>query len=130
MRAGSLGEVAAAFGAAVGQGARGLLVASDPFFNSRRAEIVAMAAAHGMPAMYEWREFTDIGGLVSYGPSYTGTWRQVGVYAGRVLTGADPASLPIQQPARFELVVNLVTAKALGLAVAPAFLARADEVIE
>jgi putative ABC transport system substrate-binding protein len=107
-----------------------LLVATDPFFFVRRAQLVALSARHTVPAIYDSREFAEAGGLMSYGPNHVNLWAQAGTYVARILKGEKPSDLPVTQAALFEMVINLKAAKPLGLAVPPSMLALADEVIE
>jgi putative ABC transport system substrate-binding protein len=123
-------EIDTAFRTLVGRRAEALLIVTDTLFLSRRVQLVTLAARHAVPAIYTSREYAEIGGLMSYGTNLADVWRQVGVYTGRILKGAKPAELPVEQPTKFEFVINLQTARTLDIEVPPSLLARADEVIE
>jgi putative ABC transport system substrate-binding protein len=130
LEAKSESEIDAAFAALSDQHVGALVVSGDPFFTQQSEQLLALAAHYAIPATYTLRSFATRGGLLSYSSRFRDLYRGAGTYVGRILAGANPADLPVQQPTTFELVVNLKTAKELGLTVPPSILARADEVIE
>jgi putative tryptophan/tyrosine transport system substrate-binding protein len=130
LNAHTIRDIDAAFAALAQMRADALLVATDPFFFTRATQLAVLSARHAIPTLYSRREFSAAGGLISCGPNQDESYRLLGVYAGRILKGEKPGDLPIQLPTKFELVINLSTANALGLDIPPTLLARADEVIE
>ena len=129
LKAGTESEIEAAFQSLAGSHVGAIVIGVDLFFFVRRPLLVALASRYAVPAIYNWRECPLAGGLISYGIDFAANWRQVGIYAGRILNGEKPADLPVQQPTKFELIINLKTAKALGLTVPQSILGGADEVI-
>jgi putative ABC transport system substrate-binding protein len=130
LNARSEADINATFASLRSNGVDALLVTTNPFYEGRRDHIVALAKSNSVPVLYPWREYASGGGLISYGTSFTESYRQAGIYVGRILKGEKPADLPIVQATKFELLINVKTAKALGLTVPPAILIAADEVIE
>jgi len=130
LQASTVAEIDAAFATLAQKPDSALLVGPNAFFTARRAQLATLAARHAIPAMYPLREFADSGGLICYGPNFLDVYRQTGSYTGRVLKGEKPADLPVVQPTKFELVINLITARALGISIPNTLLALADEVIE
>ena len=130
LRASTDGEIDAAFESVAQNRIPALAMAGDPFFNSRRDKLVALAGRHAVPSMYSFRDYAVAGGLMSYGIDLPNVYRQIGVYVGRILKGAKPADMPVEQPTKFEFVINLKTAKALGLTIPAGLISFADEVIE
>src|SRR5262249_53481005 len=128
--AGTKAGIEAAFAATAREQAAAILVSADAFFTAEREFLAAMAARHRVPAIYAWREFAEAGGPMSYGPGLSHGYHEVGVYVGRILKGEKPADLPVLQPTKFELVINIKTAKALDMTIPYSLLSRADEVIE
>jgi putative ABC transport system substrate-binding protein len=130
VKATTAGEIEDAFASLLPLHAGGLVVSADPFLSNQREQIAALALRHAVPGIYAWREFAAAGGLMSYGSSLKAAFRLMGIYTGKILKGANPAEMPVQQPTTFELVINLKTARALGLDIRQQLLAEADEVIE
>jgi putative ABC transport system substrate-binding protein len=130
LKAGTVSEIDSAIAGLAERKASVLLVSADPLFLTRRDQLVALVARYAIPAIYEWRQFTDAGGLMSYGIDLVDAYREAGVYAGKILAGTKPGDLPVLQPTKFELVINLKTAKTLGLTVPNTMLVAADQVIE
>jgi putative tryptophan/tyrosine transport system substrate-binding protein len=130
VKATTAGEIEDAFASLLPLHASALVVSADPFLSNQREQIAALASRHAVPAIYAWREFAAAGGLISYGSSLNAAFRLMGIYAGKILKGANPADMPVQQPTTFELVINLKTARALGLDIPQQLLAEADELIE